>query len=37
MLCVLSLSANQMQEFQAKFPENKECMLSDYLRKVTRY
>lgn len=28
---VLSLSANQMQESQAKFPENKECMLNDYL------
>lgn len=37
MLCVLSLSANQMQESQAKFPENKEYMLSGYLRKVTSY
>lgn len=37
MLCVLSLSVNEMQESEAKFPENKECILNDYVRKVTSY
>lgn len=37
MLCVLSSSTNKIWEFQAKFPENKDCMLNDHLSKVTGY
>lgn len=35
MLRVLTSSANEMWESQAKFPENKSCILSDHLSKVT--
>lgn len=37
MLCVLGSSANKIWELQAKFPENKDCMLSDHLSKFTGY
>lgn len=33
----MCLSVNQMLESQVKYPGNKECMVSDYLRKVTSY